>query len=258
MEQREPAIYKYDEEKTLPRGKSLSLTAATLIALIKEALPPEAKISSQANELLGRLSMHFLTHLSDQANVICNEDNKKTINPSHVNQALKKMKLDAYLQQIYELEEGAAVDLNHKKTREAISQKINKEKRPKKKLPVETDKTEEELRLEQEELFRNAANGNYSDPEGNIDYPGAQYWGEEGQFAQPSALEMHKFQSMPVPQISMNILNLPPKPLYPPKNEEERDLIAEMDFDADDDEEEVEQQKKKEEGGGDTKGGESA
>jgi histone H3/H4 len=57
--------------------------------MIRDLLPEDARMSSQSSDLLIQLTMHFLNYISDSANNICNDENKKTITPSHVAKALK-------------------------------------------------------------------------------------------------------------------------------------------------------------------------
>lgn len=51
----------------------LSLPRAPIQQLIMEKLPAEARIHAQSKALISNLCMHFLMHLSEQANDFCNK-----------------------------------------------------------------------------------------------------------------------------------------------------------------------------------------
>lgn len=57
--------------------------------MIKDLLPEDTRMSCQSSDLIIQLTMNFLNYISDTANNVCNEENKKTITPSHVAKALK-------------------------------------------------------------------------------------------------------------------------------------------------------------------------
>lgn len=64
-----------DEELTLPR--------ASINKMIKE-LVPSVRIANEARELVLNCCTEFIHLLSSEANEICNNLNKKTINAEHV------------------------------------------------------------------------------------------------------------------------------------------------------------------------------
>ena len=53
-----------------------------------EKLPANARIHQQSKELISNLCMQFLMHLTEQSNEFCNAQNKKTVCPDHVLDAL--------------------------------------------------------------------------------------------------------------------------------------------------------------------------
>lgn len=64
-----------DDELTLPR--------ASINKMIKE-LVPSVRIANEARELILNCCTEFIHLLSSEANDICNQNNKKTINAEHV------------------------------------------------------------------------------------------------------------------------------------------------------------------------------
>lgn len=53
-----------------------------------EKLPASAKMHQQSKELISQLCMVFLMQLAEEANEFCNAQNKKTVCPDHVLDAL--------------------------------------------------------------------------------------------------------------------------------------------------------------------------
>jgi histone H3/H4 len=56
--------------------------------LIMEKLPKTARIHQHAKELISSLCMHFLMQLAEESNEFCSAQNKKTVCPDHVLDAL--------------------------------------------------------------------------------------------------------------------------------------------------------------------------
>ena len=56
--------------------------------LIMDKLPKTARIHQQAKELISNLCMHFLMKLAEESNEFCSAQNKKTVCPDHVLDAL--------------------------------------------------------------------------------------------------------------------------------------------------------------------------
>ncbi|XP_050309637.1 protein Dr1 [Anthonomus grandis grandis] len=76
-----------DDELTLPR--------ASINKMIKE-LVPSVRIANEARELVLNCCTEFIHLLSSEANEICNQLNKKTINAEHVLLALDKLGFSDY------------------------------------------------------------------------------------------------------------------------------------------------------------------
>lgn len=68
-----------DDELTLPR--------ASINKMIKE-LVPTVRVANEARELILNCCTEFIHLLSSEANDICNQHNKKTINAEHVLQGI--------------------------------------------------------------------------------------------------------------------------------------------------------------------------
>ncbi|XP_044751017.1 protein Dr1 [Coccinella septempunctata] len=76
-----------DDELTLPR--------ASINKMIKE-LVPSVRIANEARELILNCCTEFIHLLSSEANEICNQLHKKTINAKHVLMALEKLGFSDY------------------------------------------------------------------------------------------------------------------------------------------------------------------
>ncbi|XP_065164938.1 protein Dr1 [Atheta coriaria] len=76
-----------DDELTLPR--------ASINKMIKE-LVPTVRIANEARELVLNCCTEFIHLLSSEANEICNQLNKKTINADHIFMALEKLGFTDY------------------------------------------------------------------------------------------------------------------------------------------------------------------
>ncbi|KAF2881885.1 hypothetical protein ILUMI_24290 [Ignelater luminosus] len=76
-----------DDELTLPR--------ASINKMIKE-LVPSVRIANEARELVLNCCTEFIHLLSSEANEICNQLNKKTINAEHILLALDRLGFGDY------------------------------------------------------------------------------------------------------------------------------------------------------------------
>ncbi|XP_029050773.1 protein Dr1 isoform X1 [Osmia bicornis bicornis] len=76
-----------DDELTLPR--------ASINKMIKEILP-HVRVANESRELILNCCTEFIHLLSSEANEICNQQQKKTINAEHVLQALEKLGFGDY------------------------------------------------------------------------------------------------------------------------------------------------------------------
>lgn len=76
-----------DDELTLPR--------ASINKMIKE-LVPSVRIANEARELILNCCTEFIHLLSSEANEICNQLHKKTINAEHIFMALEKLGFGDY------------------------------------------------------------------------------------------------------------------------------------------------------------------
>lgn len=118
-------------------------------------------MNSQSNELILTLAMGFINHLSDTANNICNEKDKKTITPEHAIQAMRHLNLDAYAFEILGLKPPKGqkkINIEHKDVKAKIQEKGACQKKKKwKGLDDDNDKDSAQLNEEQEQLLN--ANG---------------------------------------------------------------------------------------------------
>lgn len=76
-----------EDELTLPR--------ASINKMIKEILP-HVRVANESRELILNCCTEFIHLLSSEANDICNQQQKKTINAEHVLQALDKLGFGDY------------------------------------------------------------------------------------------------------------------------------------------------------------------
>jgi histone H3/H4 len=76
-----------DDELTLPR--------ASINKMIKEILP-HVRVANESRELILNCCTEFIHLLSSEANDICNQQQKKTINAEHILQALEKLGFSDY------------------------------------------------------------------------------------------------------------------------------------------------------------------
>lgn len=94
-----------DSAVLLRMESEVSLPRAPVKQLIMEKLPETARIHQQSKELISNLCMHFLSHLAEQSNEFCSAQNKKTVCPDHVLDALTKMNLTRYFPKLAALDE---------------------------------------------------------------------------------------------------------------------------------------------------------
>uniref|UniRef100_U5EXT9 Protein Dr1 n=1 Tax=Corethrella appendiculata TaxID=1370023 RepID=U5EXT9_9DIPT len=78
-----------DDELTLPR--------ASINKIIKELIP-NLRVANESRELLLNCCTEFIHLISSEANEVCNQKNKKTINAEHVLEALDRLGFKDYKQ----------------------------------------------------------------------------------------------------------------------------------------------------------------
>ncbi|XP_042873154.1 protein Dr1-like isoform X2 [Penaeus japonicus] len=77
-----------DDELTIPR--------AAMNKMIKELLP-NVRVANEARELILNCCTEFIHLLSSEANEICNQQQKKTINADHILLSLEKLGFGDYI-----------------------------------------------------------------------------------------------------------------------------------------------------------------
>lgn len=96
-----------DDELILPR--------ASINKIIKEILP-NIRVANESRELVMNCCMEFIHLISSEANDICNEQQKKTINAEHVLQALDQLGFSDYKSEAEEvMKDCKIVAANRKK-----------------------------------------------------------------------------------------------------------------------------------------------
>ena len=73
------------------------INLATLNQIIKEALPADVRAQKETMDLICFISNAFVDLLSDTANNVCYNQDKKNIIPEHAIRALQALHLDEYL-----------------------------------------------------------------------------------------------------------------------------------------------------------------
>jgi histone H3/H4 len=91
-------------------NEEVGLPKATILGLIKDCLPGDTRISTEANEVVLDLTKEFVNHLSSISNDICLEGGKKTISQGHVAEAMKKLKINDYLAKIMNVEDSKELE----------------------------------------------------------------------------------------------------------------------------------------------------
>ncbi|CAG9784525.1 unnamed protein product [Diatraea saccharalis] len=122
-----------EDELTLPR--------ASINKMIKE-LVPSVRVAFESRELILNCCTEFIHLLSSEANEICNQSNKKTINAEHVLAALDRLGFNDYT-----LEAEAVL-----KDCKAVAAKRRRQSTRLENLGI----PEEELLRQQQELFAKA------------------------------------------------------------------------------------------------------
>ena len=133
-------------------NEDVGLPKATILNLIKEFLVENTRISNEANDVILQMSSEFVNHLSSISNDICLENGKKTISQGHVAEAMKKLKIDAYLAKIMNVGDSKELEgMTEKKKKEMLNSSLNVTRKKKKGISKEQ---EEELRKKQALLFQ--------------------------------------------------------------------------------------------------------
>lgn len=121
---------KEDEELTIPR--------AAMNKLIKELLP-DIRVATESRDLILQCCSEFIRLITNEANAICEEQQKKTLSAEHVMEALDKLGLSSYKEEA----ESVASDCKGKRRRQSTRLEH---------LGI----PEEELLRQQQELFAQA------------------------------------------------------------------------------------------------------
>ncbi|KAI5696153.1 hypothetical protein M8J75_008873 [Diaphorina citri] len=122
-----------DDELILPR--------ASINKIIKEILP-NIRVANESRELVMNCCMEFIHLISSEANDICNEQQKKTINAEHVLQALDQLGFGDYKSEAEEVMKDCKIVAANRKKQSNRLENLG--------IP------EEELLRQQQELFAKA------------------------------------------------------------------------------------------------------
>eukprot|EP00002_Diphylleia_rotans_P028823 TRINITY_DN5828_c0_g1_i3.p1 TRINITY_DN5828_c0_g1~~TRINITY_DN5828_c0_g1_i3.p1 ORF type:complete len:219 (+),score=66.87 TRINITY_DN5828_c0_g1_i3:83-658(+) len=110
--------------------------------MVRDILPDDVKCSSETRDLLVQCCIEFIHLLASEANDICSTDSKKTIGADHILKALQVLGFSDY---------ASAVTQVYDQHREHVQEKTKWSKKLE-----NSGKTEEQLREEQQALFRQA------------------------------------------------------------------------------------------------------
>ncbi len=114
------------------------------------------KIEKQSIELLEKLTVKFISFLSNKSSEICIESGKKTLAVSHVVEALKKLKLDSHIKRLFsELDINFTEEENEldKNDLQEMKQTLNNKKKKSKDKKSKKIEITEEMAQEQMMLF---------------------------------------------------------------------------------------------------------
>ncbi|XP_043230835.1 protein Dr1-like isoform X1 [Amphibalanus amphitrite] len=124
-----------------PSEDELSIPRASMNKMIKEVLP-RIRVANESRELILNCCKEFILLVSSEANAVCNEQNRRTINPDHVLTGLDKLGFSDYRQAVEEVARQCK-DITAKRRRQ--STRLENLGIP-----------EEELLRQQQELFARA------------------------------------------------------------------------------------------------------
>ncbi|CAI2370568.1 unnamed protein product [Moneuplotes crassus] len=212
-------------------NEDIGLPKATILNLIKDYLPEDTRISTEANEVILGMTKEFVNHLSSISNDICLDGGKKTISQAHVAEAMKNLKLDSYLAKIMNIEDSKELEgMTEKKKKMMLNTSLNVSRKKKHRLTAEQ---EEELRRKQASLFRNdqtssmnTGGGMSAEPKGQTltpTFPSAGIPSPQPQIIQPNNPQFYDGSitqvlqnplpsaGIPMPSNSFPLLGLPPQ-----------------------------------------------
>ena len=95
--------------------------AATVAKMISERLPPGLKMSAEVKEMVLEACNEFVQCVASEANEISTKENKTTIMPEHVVNALKSLDFEAYVERV-----SAAAEEMKEEGKEARAEKKKK------------------------------------------------------------------------------------------------------------------------------------
>lgn len=84
-----------DSEVSLPRS--------TMAQKIREAFPSELRVAGATMDLLIDCCTEFVQLVTSEANEVCAKDNKATMNPEHIIQALQQLEFPEFEQDLLPL-----------------------------------------------------------------------------------------------------------------------------------------------------------
>jgi histone H3/H4 len=95
--------------------------AATVAKMISERLPPGLKMSAEVKEMVLEACNEFVQCVASEANEISTKENKTTIMPEHVVNALRSLDFEAYVERV-----SAAAEEMKEEGKEARAEKKKK------------------------------------------------------------------------------------------------------------------------------------
>lgn len=87
-------------EKEMDDGHGQLLPIANVVQIMKQILPPGAKISKEAKETIQECATEFISFVTGEASDKCRKDNRKTLNGDDICWALSELGLDDYTEAI--------------------------------------------------------------------------------------------------------------------------------------------------------------
>jgi histone H3/H4 len=134
-----------------------TIFSATLTKFIKQvATSNHIRVDGKLVDLIDKLTIRYITYLSQISSDICNESGKKTLNINHILEALKKLGLESHIKLLQaELKldvSQEALELGQNEVDE-MKDRINQKKKKRKDKKKNDIEFNEELKNEQMKLF---------------------------------------------------------------------------------------------------------
>uniref|UniRef100_A0AAG5DA98 DNA polymerase epsilon subunit 3 n=1 Tax=Anopheles atroparvus TaxID=41427 RepID=A0AAG5DA98_ANOAO len=107
------------------RIEDLNLPNTSVTRLIKEAIPPEVKISSDCRIALARATSVFVLYLTSAATTVAQQKNHKSLLADHVLKGLEEIEFESFIQPLKNELESYRKMIKSKKDKKAAKADAN-------------------------------------------------------------------------------------------------------------------------------------